>query len=153
MYVCMYVCMYHCFKMKRYDFLHCFCKGGSVFLDPTLVIYKRNWNLTLTASNLQLCDIPFMRSHEARPSTQGCKSLFEVGEAILGEGAYFIIFWGAYATFSPSWKIHGGAIAPVAPPGFAPMPALFLRNLNFGAVNTAVPPVKTLGTTVSLCPT
>src|SRR6218665_3633419 len=69
MYVCMYVCMYHCFKMKRYDFLHCFCKGGSVFLDPTLVIYKRNWNLTLTASNLQLCDIPFMRSHEARPST------------------------------------------------------------------------------------
>src|SRR6218665_1524937 len=69
MYVCMYVCMYHCFKMKRYDFLHCFCKGGSVFLDPTLVIYKRNWNLTLTASNLQLCDIPFMRSHGARPST------------------------------------------------------------------------------------
>ncbi len=45
---------------------------------------------------------------------QGCKSLFEVGEAILGEGA-FIILWGAYATFSPSWKIHGGAIAPVAP--------------------------------------
>ena len=25
---------------------------------------------------------------------QGCKSLFKVGEAILGEGAYFIIFWG-----------------------------------------------------------
>src|SRR6218665_2022848 len=68
-YVCMYVCMYHCFKMKRYDFLHCFCKGGSVFLDPTLVIYQRNWNLTLTASNLLLCDIPFMRSHEARSST------------------------------------------------------------------------------------
>src|SRR6218665_2284853 len=52
---------------------------------------------------------------------QRCKSLFEVGEAILREGPYFIIFWGAYATFSPSWKILGGAIAPVAPPGFAPM--------------------------------
>jgi len=31
-----------------------------------------------------------------------CKSLFEVGEAILGEGGYFLIFWGAYAIFSPS---------------------------------------------------
>jgi len=46
---------------------------------------------------------------------QGCKSRFEVGEAILREGPYFIIFWGAYATFSPSWKILGGAIDPVAP--------------------------------------
>ena len=33
---------------------------------------------------------------------QGCKSLFEVGEAILWEGTYFIIFGGAYATFSPT---------------------------------------------------
>ena|SRR6218665_378304 len=48
---------------------------------------------------------------------QGCKSLFEVGESILREGPYFIIFRGAYATFSPSWKILGGAIAPVAPRG------------------------------------
>ena len=35
--------------------------------------------------------------------------------AILGEGGYFIIFWGVYAIFSSSWQILGGAIAPVAP--------------------------------------
>ena len=33
---------------------------------------------------------------------QGCKSLFEVVGAILGEGGYYIIFGGACAIFSPS---------------------------------------------------
>src|SRR6218665_1761466 len=52
---------------------------------------------------------------------QGGKSYFEVGEANLEEGGYFIIFWGAYAIFSPSCQMLGGVIAPVVPPGFAPM--------------------------------
>ena len=46
---------------------------------------------------------------------QGCKSLFEVGGAILGEGGYFIISGGACAIFTlltNSWK---GYIARVAP--------------------------------------
>src|SRR6218665_2027686 len=54
---------------------------------------------------------------------QGCKSLFEVGGAILWEGGYFVIFWGAYAVFSCFQQILGGAITPVAPPGVAPMKA------------------------------
>jgi len=36
-------------------------------------------------------------------------------------GRLFRHFWGAYAVFSCLWQILGGAIAPVAPPGFAPM--------------------------------
>jgi len=71
---------------------------GMVPLDPTLVIYRGNCNLTLTASKL-LCDIPFMRSHKAR---------------------------------------HGHCPS---------------EAWTFGAVNTAVPQVKTLGRTVSPCPT
>ena len=51
--------------MKRYDFYNAFVREP-VFLDPALVIYRGNWNLTLTASRIIICDIPFMRSHEAR---------------------------------------------------------------------------------------
>ena len=47
------VCMYHCFKMKRYAFFIMFLWGRPAPLDPTLVIYRWNWNLTLTASKLQ----------------------------------------------------------------------------------------------------
>src|SRR6218665_4149869 len=71
--VCMFVCMYHCFKMKWYDFYNAFVRGP-VPLDLALAIYRGNWNLTLTASRIIICDIPFMRSHEARPYTVPPKS-------------------------------------------------------------------------------
>jgi hypothetical protein len=42
---------------------------------------------------------------------------------ILG-GAIYSFSWGAWAMYSSPCQILGGAIARVAPPGFAPMPTV-----------------------------
>ena len=68
--------------MKWYDFYNAFVRGP-VPLDLALAIYRGNWNLTLTASRIIICDIPFMRSHEARPYTVPPKSeLWGVNTAV-----------------------------------------------------------------------
>src|SRR6218665_3319266 len=69
-YVCMYICMYRCFKMKRYGsiFYNVFVRGPFP-PDVTLIIYRGKLELNSDCFKIITCDIPFLRSHEARPGT------------------------------------------------------------------------------------
>jgi len=72
--VCKYVCV--CVHVwKGTSFFIMFLWGRPAPLDPTLVIYRWTWNLTLTASKL-LMWYALLRSHEARPGTDPPKSEF-----------------------------------------------------------------------------
>src|SRR6218665_2177871 len=73
--VSVYVCMYNiyvhdaCMSAKLHFLI--FLNGLVIPLDPPLVrMHRGNCNLTMADSNyFIICDILFMRSHEARPSS------------------------------------------------------------------------------------
>src|SRR6218665_466461 len=63
--MCIYVCMYNCFKMKRYEFFIMFFVREARSPRPDT---GHNVELELNTDCIKIikCDMPFMRSHEAR---------------------------------------------------------------------------------------